>query len=564
MIEVGTEIRDYRFITRIGEGGMGEVWLAEDTSLERKVAIKILAPEFTRSSDLIARFKQEAKLQANLIHKNIVTLHTFFEEQGQYFMVMEYARGITIKELIQQIGPIPEDRVIGILNQILDALAYAHDKGIIHRDIKPSNIMIYPDKGDFVKIMDFGIAKVLGDKGLTRTGTRMGTLYYMSPEQIRAEKDIDQRTDIYSLGITLFEMLTGKLPFDTDTESDYTVQHQIITTEIPNPNQLVHRLNEQLCALIISMTPKNKNQRPFIKLIIDQLGSIERSGKTSQTKIEIEKSRNNITEAQITTTKPNIELQPRKMKSVRLVVVSIIIIIVVLSILVFLPRKSHSQSKSDSASFIDMVMINSISLKISKTEITQDQWLKIMGTNPSAPSNYISNNFPVESVSWYDAVKFCNKLSVEEGRTPCYSINGFEVSCNWVANGYRLPTEAEWVYAASANSYNRLYSGSDDIDLVAWYLSNSEKLPHEVGTKSPNEFGLFDMSGNVWEWCWDWYDKSNYNSEIGYKGPDKGTYKVIKGGGFHDTRDYCKVLKSSYYKPSSQHFDIGFRVCRSE
>jgi len=257
----GTLLLNYKLLQPIGEGGMGEVWLAEDTALERKVAIKILAPEYTRNLDLIARFRQEAKLQASLIHKNIVTLHTFFEEQGQYFMVMEYAQGITIKQLIQQIGPIPEARVINILNQVFDALSYAHEKGIIHRDIKPSNIMINPDKCDYVKIMDFGIAKALGDKGLTHTGTRLGTLYYMSPEQIRAEKDIDQRSDIYSLGITIFEMLTGNLPFDTDTESDYHIQHQIVTNDVPDPRINNPYISDVFVAVIYMMTQKDKEHR---------------------------------------------------------------------------------------------------------------------------------------------------------------------------------------------------------------------------------------------------------------------------------------------------------------
>jgi serine/threonine protein kinase len=254
-------IRDYTLLRKIGEGGMGEVWLAMDNSLDREVAVKILSAELTNNTDLIARFRQEAKLQASLIHKNIVTLYTFFEEQGQYYMIMEYAKGITVKELIQQTRPIPEDRVINILNQLSEALDYAHAKGIIHRDIKPSNIMIDPEHSDFVKIMDFGIAKALGDKGLTKTGTRMGTLYYMSPEQVRAEKDIDHRTDIYSLGITLFEMLTGKLPYECDTESDYEILHQIVTQDISSSFLDALEISHPLKNAIIAMTAKDKSNR---------------------------------------------------------------------------------------------------------------------------------------------------------------------------------------------------------------------------------------------------------------------------------------------------------------
>ncbi|MCK9335604.1 MAG: serine/threonine protein kinase [Candidatus Cloacimonetes bacterium] len=254
-------IRDFQFLRRLGQGGMGEVWLARDQALDRLVAIKILYSDISHNPDTIARFCLEGKLQANLIHKNIVTLHTFFEEGGSYYMVMEYASGITLKDMIKQFGILPEHRVTGILYQIVDALGYAHSRGIIHRDIKPSNIMIDINNGDFVKIMDFGIAKALGDRGLTKTGTRMGTLYYMSPEQVRAEKDIDHRTDIYSLGITLFEMLTGRLPYDYNTDSDYEILHQIVTKEIPDSYLDSLQISQVLKDAIMGMTAKDKNQR---------------------------------------------------------------------------------------------------------------------------------------------------------------------------------------------------------------------------------------------------------------------------------------------------------------
>ncbi|MBT8387510.1 MAG: serine/threonine protein kinase [Ignavibacteria bacterium] len=196
------KIRDYKIIEKLGEGGMGTVYLAEDTMLERKVALKVLNPLFTKESQFTERFRHEAKVQASLIHPNIVTLHNYFRESENYCMVMENVEGVTLKHLISGTGPIPEKRAIWILIQMLEAVGFAHKKGIIHRDIKPSNILV--SKDDNVKILDFGIAKILRDKGHTKTGTKLGTVYYMSPEQIKAVKDIDQRTDIYSLGITFY------------------------------------------------------------------------------------------------------------------------------------------------------------------------------------------------------------------------------------------------------------------------------------------------------------------------------------------------------------------------
>ena len=176
------QIREYKIKNKIGEGGMGEVYLAEDENLGRQVAIKMLAPELMRNAELVERFKQEARLQASLIHPNIVALHTFFMHENMLYMVMEYAQGITLKELIKQKGKLDESTAKHLMLQILEGVGFAHQLGIVHRDLKPSNIMV--SKDGKIKIMDFGIAKVLGDRGMTKTGTKMGTLYYMSPEQI--------------------------------------------------------------------------------------------------------------------------------------------------------------------------------------------------------------------------------------------------------------------------------------------------------------------------------------------------------------------------------------------
>ena len=148
-------------------------------------------------------------------------------EDHSYYMVMEYAAGETLKTLLEREGPMSEGRARKIFLEVLEGVGYAHQKGIVHRDLKPSNIMIGRDDG--VKIMDFGIAKMLGNHGMTKTGAKVGTLYYMSPEQVRASKDIDHRTDVYSLGVTFFEMLTGKLPFNVDTESDFHVMKEIVS-----------------------------------------------------------------------------------------------------------------------------------------------------------------------------------------------------------------------------------------------------------------------------------------------------------------------------------------------
>jgi len=171
---IDKNISHYKVLKKLGEGGMGTVYLANDIMLERKVAIKVLNPLLTKESHFTERFRHEAKVQASLIHPNIVTLFNYFYEDDNYCMVMEYVDGATLKQLISNTGPLPEQKAIWILNQMLDAVGYAHKKGIIHRDIKPSNVLISED--NTVKILDFGIAKILQDKGLTKTGTKMGII----------------------------------------------------------------------------------------------------------------------------------------------------------------------------------------------------------------------------------------------------------------------------------------------------------------------------------------------------------------------------------------------------
>ncbi|HQG46851.1 MAG TPA: serine/threonine-protein kinase, partial [bacterium] len=253
-------IRDYKILHPLGSGGMGTVYLAEDSLLERQVAIKVLNPTLTQDEQFVERFRREAKIQSTLIHPHIVSLFTFFFDAGQYCMVMEYAPGRTLRQLITEEGALAEDRAIPLFVQILHAVEYAHSRGVVHRDLKPGNILVSDE--DQVKVMDFGIAKMMGDAGMTRTGAKLGTIYYMSPEQIRAQKDIDHRTDIYSLGMMLYEMLTGVLPLNSDTESDFEIMKQIIAEEWPDP---IHHnpTISQRCNQAIAMAVRKKREERF-------------------------------------------------------------------------------------------------------------------------------------------------------------------------------------------------------------------------------------------------------------------------------------------------------------
>jgi serine/threonine protein kinase len=211
------QIGNYRIVEYIGSGGFGSVFKAEDiNSPGRLVAIKELHKKHTRSAVIKQRFFQEALAMARLDHPNLPRLYTFGEDNGSYYLVMEFVSGSPLNEELEDKGPIPGDRAVAIIAQVLEAVGYAHKNGVIHRDLKPDNIILVRDKdSDVVKVLDFGIAKMVGGENLTMTGEGFGTPSYMSPERISGHAELDRRTDIYSVGIILFEMLTGHVPFQT-------------------------------------------------------------------------------------------------------------------------------------------------------------------------------------------------------------------------------------------------------------------------------------------------------------------------------------------------------------
>jgi len=216
-VEPGDQIGPYRIERRLGEGGIGEVFQAFDELLARDVAIKRLRPELAANQQLVARFRAEAQTLARLNHPNIATLYALENAQGSMFMVMEYVEGDTIASLLRSRGALPLEPMLRLAFQALDAVGYAHARGVIHRDIKGSNLML--DGSGTLKVMDFGIARVLGGQRQTRAGQLVGTPEFMAPEQIRGE-DADERSDLYSLAIVLFSLLSGRAPFRARSEYD--------------------------------------------------------------------------------------------------------------------------------------------------------------------------------------------------------------------------------------------------------------------------------------------------------------------------------------------------------
>jgi serine/threonine protein kinase len=258
MITIGEKLGHFLIRAEIGRGGMGTIYYAVDTMLNREVALKIVHPQFADNEQLMERFKIEAMTQARLNHPHIVMIFSFNKIEDEYVIAMEYVEGRSLKELLQEKKQLHPAEAVDIITQVAEGLRYAHAHNVIHRDIKPANILI--GKDGKVKISDFGIAKIFGSQGLTKTGMLVGTPWYTSPEQI-VGKSIDFRTDLYSLGITFYEVLTGRVPFDSETNSEFQIQKAHLETPPPRPSIFNPEIGIKLEKIILQALQKNVEKR---------------------------------------------------------------------------------------------------------------------------------------------------------------------------------------------------------------------------------------------------------------------------------------------------------------
>ena len=252
---IGKTISHYRIIEKLGEGGMGVVYKAEDLSLERPVALKFLSLRAMGTEEDQERFVHEAKAAASLNHPNICTIYEIADADGKTFIATEYVEGENLRVRMKS-APFSLDEALAISADISRGLAAAHERGIVHRDIKPANIVVTPNR--MVKIMDFGLARVAGGAQLTQPGTTLGTVAYMSPEQARGH-EVDGRTDIWSLGVVLYEMLTKKRPFAGDR--DMAVIYSILNEDPRPPIELRPDIPETLNAIVRKALAKDRNAR---------------------------------------------------------------------------------------------------------------------------------------------------------------------------------------------------------------------------------------------------------------------------------------------------------------
>ncbi|MEO5999184.1 MAG: serine/threonine-protein kinase [Chitinophagaceae bacterium] len=253
---IGERIHSYEINAHLGSGGMGEVFRAVDTNLGREVALKMLRPQLTVQPQFLERFKKEARILAQLLHPNIAVIYNFIEHGGNHFMVMEYVKGHSLDDLLKKYEVLPAGFVVPVFIQALEGLQHAHRKNIFHRDIKPANLMITEDST--LKLMDFGIAKVSGEQKMTQVNRIVGTIEFMAPELIEG-KDASSASDIYAMGATLYELVSGKIPFEGDT--DFNIMQSILKSKIKPPEKLNAAVPKALSDIILKAMSRNPEQR---------------------------------------------------------------------------------------------------------------------------------------------------------------------------------------------------------------------------------------------------------------------------------------------------------------
>ena len=539
------------------------------------------------------KFKKEAQRLWKLRSAHIVGVHDIFEENGTVYYIMDFIDGESLEERLERKGaPLPEDEVRDILAQLLDALATIHNnkpRPIFHLDIKPSNILIGHD-GRLV-LIDFGASKQLsGDhEGVTSTMITY-TRGYAPFEQIDGNPEcIGACTDLYALGATLYKLLTTNQPPDPSA----------IINEGQEAFPFPVAVSSQMKGLIVWLMQPNRKKRPqSVQQVRERLEkglpeeNVVKGGAVSDDTVIRPASG----PQPVPKPKPGWEwakLLPR----LRYALLALVAVgCVVASYYILRPDEPDTDNLPATAmeSTVppqpaepedEIITVNGVSFKmirveggtfqmgsndgyddekpphrvtvssflIGETEVTQELWQAVMGGNPS---KFKGSKLPVERVSWED-------ICGEDGRGT--APNCFLYKLNQLTGKkFRLPTEAEWEYAArgGSKSQNYTYSGSDTIDVVAWYNGNSSSTTHEVATKSPNELGIYDMSGNVWEWCQDWKGDYSSGSQTNPTGPSSGSDRVNRGGSWDDVATYCRVANRNYYSPTSTGSLLGLRLAR--
>jgi len=556
----------YRLYHQLGEGGMGAVFLAEDLRMGRHVALKVPHLSAQQDPQTIERFYREARIAGQILHPNLCPVFDVDCIDGIHFLTMAYIEGTPLSQLIHPGHPWSPGRALPLIVQLAGGLQVLHQRGIVHRDLKPSNVLIQAE--DKPVLVDFGLARSVQPESnpLTLPGQILGTPAYLAPEQIH-NAPLSPATDVYALGVLLFQMLTGQLPFAV--AAPVQMMARVLYDPVPSPAKLCPGIHPQLDNLCLRMMAKQPEDRPAnLPIVIDQLNQILR-GTARATTVEA---------PAIQTLPTSSALETVITLPVQAAVQATEPIVNSLGMrLVWIPAGAFVMGSPSSE--LDPYPDESPPHRVEITRpfwlgawsVTQDEYQRVMGTNPSWFSatggakgqvwGMNTGRFPVETVSWFEAMQFCQRLS--------------EVPVEKASRRrYRLATEAEWEYACRAGA-SRFQVFSCGNTLTGQQANFNGNFPFGdapagtylerttvVGSYPANAWGLYDMHGNVWEWCSDWYGSDYYlNSEVrDPTGPAKGDRRVLRGGSWSFDGWNCRSATRYRSDPAFRSRDLGFRI----
>jgi formylglycine-generating enzyme required for sulfatase activity len=574
-------IPGYQFTRLIGLGGMGEVYLASQLTLNRPVAIKFLSRNAGEPPDEYdLRFRREAELMARVSHPNVVTIFDYGTAGGRPYLVMEYVEAGDLRSRMIPESPMKVEEILAITRPVIRAMQYLHRQGIVHRDLKPENILIHHEETP--KVTDFGLAVLDFAVGsLTRTGRSMGTPGYVAPEQQYGLR-VDERADQFSMAALCYEMATGRKP---------------LGASYPPPSRLNPKLSRAADAVIRKGLSEDPDDRfatigEFGEALERGLAKAPgRPGHGRRTALFagaalVALAAAGLYFAGIVPRNGPARVQPpadpgpgpTAVPPPRLVAKSVGLELVLIPAGEFSMGSPRTDNGARDEEFPSHRVRISRPFYLGEKEVTVGQFRAFVKAaeypttveknrrggckynvqlskfeqkpeynwrNPGSPRPQ-SDDEPVIQVSWEDAVAFCAWLSKVEGRP------------------YRLPTEAEWEYACRAGTTTRWSSGDDvdSLDRFAWTLRDAGDAFHPVGSKDANRWGLFDMHGNVWEWCHDWFGKYGDGVAVDPVGPPSGDQRVLRGGSFDwDKVERTRSASRLCYPPYMSYYNYGFRVC---
>jgi formylglycine-generating enzyme required for sulfatase activity len=507
----------YSIIETLGKGGMGIVYRALDTRLKRNVAIKGMLPELMGQDRSEQRFMREAQAIASIDHPGVIRVFDYFPENNAYYMVMEYFQAMSLSEYVSHLPNAKEHDFTPIFTQIIDALAVVHQKGQVHRDLKPSNVLI--NNKEQIKLIDFGLVKG-GGSLVSVSGKYLGTPGYTAPEQEIDSAMADARSDIYSMGGLMYFCSSGgkhppRVVFPASVPEKYRVQILTCLTETQSER---YQNTGEIRRALSTATPSHRSSEQGIPSPLN-LGSESIAASSGGLSTGF--------------TKPPQTGEVQTFDGIDFV---------------YCPAGTFMMGSKD---YDDEQPVHEVEISrgfwLGKYPVTQGQWLAVMGNNPSEFKR--GDGYPVECVSWEDSREFIDRLNEIAGAEHC-----------------RLPTEAEWEYACRAGSTTAYCFGDDELKLkeYAWFGEDSAHSTHPVGKKRPNDWGLYDMHGNVWEWVLDWYDSDYYKNSPGADPLNTrvASSRVYRGGCWRNIPGGVRSAHRTGLSPGRRIDDLGFRLLR--